>query len=188
MTPMPGMNRPNSYREVRRQGRRYPDKQSVIEGIKRRKENGLPVNCSWVLTKSHRDLTLLVTAREYFGSWDNALRAAGIVPDATRNRIRRQLRRYPDKKSVISGIRKRRKLKLPLNVSVLCRGPATDVALWQWGREYFGSWGNALIAAGLDPKKIHKRRNSKAGKQVTLKGFGAQGSSVLTALDLELYS
>lgn len=83
-----------------------------------------------------------------FGSWDNALRAAGLDP-AT---VRRWHKPWtPD--TLLQEIRRKAQVGEPLN--------AKDVSpkgLRKRARAFFGSWDATLAAAGLDPATIRKNR------------------------------
>ena len=83
-----------------------------------------------------------------FGSWDDALRAAGLVPE--QNRIRRRPW-TPDE--VVQEIQRKSQAGEPLN--------ARDVSphsLRSRGTEFFGSWDAALTAAGLDSARIRRSK------------------------------
>ena len=89
------------------------------------------------------------------------------VPRGLRNRIERDTgmrwpafveatgRRYPGNRRtnwtpalVVEAIRERRRRRMPLDITSVNAGPGT---LARQGAKYFGSWGGALRAAGLDP-------------------------------------
>jgi hypothetical protein len=54
----------------------------VIKAIQNRHDRGLPLHSSAVVAD---DKPLAGASRRWFGSWDAALRAAGIDPEAVRN-------------------------------------------------------------------------------------------------------
>ncbi len=86
-------------------------------------------------------------ALQHFGSWREALRAAGINPD----HIRRQTRRIKnlDKPQVAKILVDRMQRGLPLRWKDVC---CEDYAFAQTAKMMFGSWRNALIAAGFTPQ------------------------------------
>ncbi len=145
--------------EVTRQAflrtRRYPDKDSVVAGIVKREKAGRPNN-AYVLGKhgEHADTALLYCAIEYFGSWDSALTAAALEPSTVRHR--RPNHPYPNGKSCIETIRERDRGSRPLNLADVARGPQADRSLVRAAVRHFGSWDDALRAAGLAPDRIAK--------------------------------
>ena len=98
-----------------------------------------------------------------FGSWDAALRAAGLDPDEVR------IYRKPwTSDEVMQEIQRKARMGAPLNAknvspySLRCRG-----------RIFFGSWDAALAAAGLDPAKVRKsksRGNRRGHRRLKTKG------------------
>jgi hypothetical protein len=85
-----------------------------------------------------------------FGNWDAALRAARFTPENTR------LRTYWDDERVVSRIQLLRRKSVPLYPAyVLRHHPEVFAAAIR----IFGSWRNALIAAGLEvPDSPHDGR------------------------------
>ena len=105
-------------------------KQRVIEVLQTRHRQGHAMSTVW-----KDDATLYATAKRYFGSWRNAMQAAGL--EVQRNRW--------TKESVIAAIQARQQQGLPLrNVD------KTDSALTQAASRHFGGWAAALSAAGID--------------------------------------
>lgn len=84
-----------------------------------------------------------------FGSWDNALRAAGLDPTHIR------LYRQPwTPEGLLQEIQRKAGAGEPLN--------ARDVSPYSLRRRgciFFGSWDAALITAGLDPAKVRRSRS-----------------------------
>jgi hypothetical protein len=83
---------------------------------------------------------LYVQGVRIFGDWDKALRAAGFDPEQTR------IKRAWDEEAIIRGIRRLRDRKLPLFASYVMKNHA---GLCSKALRKFGSWGNALVAAGV---------------------------------------
>lgn len=114
----------------------------VIRGILVREQDQRPLNALGV---AQDDPGLLYAARRRFGSWRQALAAAGIDADEVghyrrwnRFEIIQQMRRMS-----ASGRSLRRRY-------LARRNPGLVAAAYK----YFGSWRKALAAAGLDPEQF----------------------------------
>ena len=125
----------------------------VIRRIQERQRNGAP------LTHMHQHDPQLVRAASYhFGNWSKALLAAGVVktiPGRWSQRI------------VIEGIRARHQ-----RGESLAKTWREDKHLFSAGLRYFGSWGDAMRAAGFEP--IHRERWSKDRVIERLQAFAAR--------------
>lgn len=117
----------------------------VLRAILRRETEGLPLNHAAVLCE---DRALYNAMRRFFGTWDMALRAAGLDP----KRVRRH-RRW-DRQAVVRRIRQRAAEGLPLYMGIVER---TECTLPSAALRWFGSWSQALEAAGIDPGVWAKR-------------------------------
>jgi len=135
--------------ELCRRNRRYPDRQSVTKAIRRRIRRGMPVSPSGMTTGNHRDPLLYERCREYFGSGPQALQAAGVDAKVLTAELFRRSRRYPDRQSVLKAIKRRIRRGIPVNSFSLKNGKHCDYGLIERGKEYFGSWSQALKAAGV---------------------------------------
>ena len=111
-------------------------RESVLQAIKTRHEQGLPLTRIW-----HEDSQLYYTAKKRFGGWHKALRAAGL---------KSKLRRTWTRQSVLEAIRLRDKQGQSLS-----RIWQEDNPLFCAAVRRFGNWQNALEAAGLE---ITRRR------------------------------
>ena len=120
-----------------RQGARTWSPKKVIRGIQRAsvKPESLCYKNMMIRRRS-----LLEAAKKHFGSWRKALIAAGVDPESVR------LTRTWDRESVIEAILDRAVKDEPLAVTKV-----SPSSLAQWGIRIFGSWAEALRAAGLDP-------------------------------------
>jgi len=133
----------------------YPiwTKVSVIEGILTRQQAGQPIYCYAVADQASK---LYEGARRYFGSWEEALRAAGIDPATVR-------RRHPPytKDDVLAHLK--RQAADGAKYSSPCQHPEPIVRA---ARRLFGSWQTALEAAGLasaepDPRRAKRKRRRR---------------------------
>ena len=125
-------------------------KERIVETIQTAREKG--VDLSWTSVTNDDDLSAMAYAairKSNFGSWDNALRAAGIDPA--------DVRRYESwgEEKVIRRIRERKRQGLPLNSSTMQQ---QDAKLFNAARDYFGGWREALMAAGVNLEEVYKRR------------------------------
>lgn len=94
--------------------------------------------------ENHRGIYL--QGIKLYKAWDRALTAAGFNPDDVREYLRWS------KSKVIRAIKNRYAKGLPLSGAALdC---SDDHVLKTAGQRYFGSWRNAIIAAGLSPEEI----------------------------------
>ena len=89
-----------------------------------------------------RRRSLLEAGEKHFGSWWKALIVAGIDPESAR------LTHRWDRVSIIEAILDRAVKNEPLAVTKI-----SPRSLGDWGIRLFGSWTDALRAAGLDPNQ-----------------------------------
>lgn len=127
------------------EGRRW-DHERVINELQRLVRNKQRLSCS------QADKALASAAQRLFGSWNAALTAAGFRP----TRISRTPRRSWTRQKVLHEIQRLHQSRLPLT-------RATDPQLFHTASRLFGNWTNALLAAGLQP-----RRRRKWSKQLLL--------------------
>lgn len=116
----------------------------VVSEITRRHREGLPLYAQAVEVGDHRDVELLWKGRQFFGSWEKAIRAVKIDYEAVRWR---PVRKYPTPESVLKEIRRRKKAGEPLSLSRV-KAPGGDSNLRHRASEYFGGWRQAVEAAG----------------------------------------
>jgi len=117
----------------------------VIGALRQRMKAGQVLNWTAVMSQ-HRSLG--AAARKHFGSYDRALKSAGLDP----NKIRKlpvPNGLYKSKVDVIAEIRRRRLFERPLNYVSVVKGEHKNIALYQKARRLFGSWQAAIKAAGL---------------------------------------
>jgi len=108
------------------------------------------------LARSNRRVYL--AALRHFGTWTNALRAAGINPNRA---LYRQPRRL-DRLAVLEAIQERQRAGLSLVWSVIC---CEDRRCAMSAKHAFGSWRKAMIAAGVPPEKYRHERQQRWDKQ-----------------------
>ena len=158
-----GLDPAQLYRDLQRTRRTYPDKQAVLREIQIRHKKGLPINSGRLQSGQTRNYALWESATDYFGTWNNALKAAGIDPEIARKDGHHRARHYQDEKAVLAEIRNRQKKGLPLHCSGLIEGRHKDVTLFRAAQQLFGSWSAALQQVGIDIQKV--RRSLFAAKR-----------------------
>ncbi|WP_153558022.1 hypothetical protein [Roseimaritima sediminicola] len=140
--------------------RKYLDEADLLEEIQRRQKAGEPLHTRGVTGGQHVDAPLLYTARKLFGSWEAAIRAAGIDYNQIVRKHQdyealrdRQYKSYSAAEEVTAELRRRQAEGLPLNSRAMTHGKVyehRDHALYKAAREFFGSWDAALTQAGID--------------------------------------
>jgi hypothetical protein len=120
----------------------FGNREAVIGAILRREREGLPLNCEAVKGALK---PLYCGAFRHFGSWRNALRAAGIdVPTVERRREWNKTKIIARVRALCRQRRSLRQTDVHRYDSGLCRAACLT----------FGTWCNALIAAGINPESI----------------------------------
>lgn len=114
----------------------------IVAEFKRRYNEGKTLRRSEILRKEPKLHRFCYAVLHQFGSWNKALRAAGLNPDAIRNRDGL----WP-KAKVLAGIRKRFAEGKLLNTDRMLR---EDLPLHAAGRRHFGTWKQAVEKAGID--------------------------------------
>lgn len=125
-------------------------REMVIKALCQRVLMGQPVN-STALRESVR--SLLGAAEKLFGSYDAALKAAGLDPKKFRKYPVWE-KKYKTREDVIYAIQYRTKDGLPINDRGVAKGKHKNVALYSKGRRLFGSWKAAVKAAGFNYDEI----------------------------------
>lgn len=138
-----------------RQRRKYPDADSVIAEICHRKKAGVLLSTYAAYAGRHRDKGLLYATRREFGSWDAAVKAAGIDYAITGGR------KYPSAESVVNEIQRRRKEGLPIHYRAVAKGGVRDLSLLRSACKILGSWRDAIEAAGFDYRNISREQRMK---------------------------
>lgn len=151
------------YAEVTRRPRW--SKPRIIQLIKQAKRTGDDLHWSAV-TRRRDELGKAAFASlqpRLFGSWDRALHAAGLDADEV-SRYRRW-----DRETIVFELKERYRDGEPLNSGALQReDPGAHAAAVR----HFGTYDDALKAAGLDPKALRQRRRwTRADVVKDLKAF-----------------
>jgi hypothetical protein len=120
-------------------------KAAVVEGILARQQTGKPLNYRAV---ARRTRSLCGAARRYFGSWGEALRAAGIDIQTVSKR------RTWTVDGLVRAIHALQREGARLNYASI---EETNDGLRRAAAKLLGSWDNALRAAGYDPGAIRLR-------------------------------
>jgi hypothetical protein len=144
-----------NYEEIRRY--KSWNRQRIITRIQELYENG--VDLSWRNVCNHVDpqLAAAATKKSHFGSWREALNAAGLDYET--------IRRYRDwdDDRVLDLVREYANKGQQLNAKNVQQ---EDVALITAARRRFDSWHEALSAAGLDYRAIVLRAPFKRKKRL----------------------
>jgi superfamily I DNA/RNA helicase len=92
---------------------------------------------------------LAYAGRKFYGSWEGAIKAAGIDYESVRRKS------FWSKKKIVEQIRKLKSAGEKLNVSAAEKSHGGLVGA---ASVYFGSWRQAIKAAGLDYSKIKRQK------------------------------
>jgi hypothetical protein len=118
-------------------------REQIIRQILECEAEGLP------LTVGERGISHLLykAGSRVFGSWRNAIQAAGIPPDRGRHG-----EKWPAAR-ILTIIRNLERRRRPLNMKQLEQRYGSMLPA---ARRLFGSWSKAILAAGVDPTKLHR--------------------------------
>ncbi len=134
-------------------------RQIVIKEIQARYQQGASMR-----NVSRHDGALCSTAYSYFGSWNNALVAAGLEPTEKRW----------SKQRVIDEI-----LAWSKRDSPKCSVWKDSVGLASAAKRYCGGRNNAMVAAGLEPRPQEKWSKERVIKELhVLRGDGLHGNAL----------
>lgn len=117
-------------------------RKTIIQEIIRREAKGLSLSAS---RRDGVDTSLYQAAKRVYGSWQEALLAAGIAPERAM-----PSEKWPPQK-ILNTIRHLAKRKRPVNIAKVSKRYSGLVPA---ARRVFGSWPKALAAAGVDPAKF----------------------------------
>lgn len=122
--------------------RRRWTRKTIIQDIIQREAKGLSLSAS---RRDGVDPSLYQAAKRVYGSWQEALLAAGIAPERAL-----PSEKWPPQK-ILNTIRHLAKRKRPVNIAKISKRYSGLVPA---ARRVFGSWPKALTAAGVDPAKF----------------------------------
>jgi hypothetical protein len=120
-------------------------RERIIREILRREAAGLPLSLGG--SKDGVDSKLYKAGSRVFGSWGNAVKAAGIAPE------RAKVHDQWSPSRILTKIRSLARRQQPLRPGELKR---RHDHLMQAARRLFGSWSKAVVAAGVDPEKLKR--------------------------------
>jgi hypothetical protein len=118
-------------------------RENIIRQLLAREGNGLPLAVSGL----GADKAMYSAARRIFGSWRNAILAAGIAPQE----VMIWERWSPAK--ILVMIRHLARRNRPLTTQQMRKRHYNVVSA---ARRHFGSWNKAILAAGVDPSKLRR--------------------------------
>lgn len=147
----------------------------ITEAIRDRQNHGLPLNAQAV---DFDDSRLIAAARRLFGCWNHALTATGIDPETVRPKPARHPHGFWSRATIIAAIRYYQTRSTRLNGHYMQH---VDNPLVSAATYYFGSWSNALDAAGIDSGTA--RHNTPRSKDQILHAIGAMAKSHPTLKD-----
>ena len=130
--------------------RRKWTEESILQAIKTRLLSSQHLNARTVEVD---DSALIAAARRIYGSWSNALMAAGVDPTSVRASSKRRPRGTWSREAVIQEIRRYAGNATPLHAHHMQQ---VDNALVSAATYYFGTWSLALEAAGEDAQSIRQ--------------------------------
>lgn len=117
-------------------------RKQIVALLQRRAHEGLPVAAQDIVPR-----TAVSAAQKLFGSWAAAREVAGLAGPPAR-------RPHWSRVTIVEAILLRRQADKPLDYTTAVREFS---GLHDAARRYFGSWREALRAAGIDPRGVHRR-------------------------------
>ncbi|MCL5115972.1 MAG: hypothetical protein M1272_02355 [Firmicutes bacterium] len=142
--------------EIPRRARISWSQELIISAIQARAQRGQALTAQ---TMAVEDAPLLAAARRRFGSWKNALLAAGLPPVSGRAGSRRHGRGYWTRERILTEIREHARLGHPLHAHAMQQHCNQLVSAATY---HFGSWAQALNHAGFNADDIRAvRRHSQ---------------------------
>jgi len=127
----------------------------IVDKIKELNSQGVDLSWRNISSKVDPQLAAAATKAKHFGSWRLAITAAGLDY--------KTIRRYQQwsKEVIIENIKDLHAAGTELNAKAV---EQMDISLITAARRKFGSWDQALTAAGLDYKTIVQRKPFKRKK------------------------
>jgi|GEM_PF-3140153 len=143
-------------------------REAVVEAIRQRRADRLPINYQAVVKSDEK---LAGAGRRLFGSWNEALAAAGFDAEEVKREARRGPKLPRDswtKEMVIEGIRRAAQEGQDLAAHRMQKWNSSLVAT---GQRLFGSWREALLAAGYAPdliQRVHEWTNEEILERIRM--------------------
>lgn len=161
---------------------KFWSKTLILKCIKALYENGHPLTVKTIWRDRSRKTSRILkevsgkattgsalhdAARRYLGSWDAALKKAGVNPDAVKEKP------FWTKKKIVNSLKHLHQKGIPLNSESIGRDKSRSTAslikeelgkkrlgrsLYGGAYRIFGSWDRALIEAGINPDAQRKRK------------------------------
>lgn len=117
-----------SYKLTNIKERKYKNTSDIISAMKKRKEEGKPLDIS---TVTKEDVTLVNRSREYEMKWNDLLEAVGEDPRTYKSRGSKG---YWDKERVVEELERRKSAGENMTASVLHK---EDISLYRAIRKYY---------------------------------------------------
>ncbi|HEX8237373.1 MAG TPA: hypothetical protein VF600_15540 [Abditibacteriaceae bacterium] len=146
-----------SYDEIKRVKQRW-SREEILQQIKQCHTCGEDLLHPGFKEKN-RSLYLAACAHRYFGSWRRAIRAAGLDHETMRES------RVWTKARILRTIQEMQELGQPLGWAHI-KNACPGIYRAARRKENFGSWHNALIAAGIEPAPRGRGRRPNALKEL----------------------
>ena len=121
----------------------------ILKAIKQLDAEGQDLNCK---RNQKENSKLFWVAQDRFGSWGNAVLAAGI------NYEKHRSHRVWSKERIFDAIKSRVEQGKKINSRAVA---FEDNRLYQAGEGYFGTWTEAVKASGVKPKALDDTRTSQ---------------------------
>ena len=156
---------------LRRRGKKYPDKKSVIAALKERVAKNLSLRVSDIKEGTGSDYTLLEYMKKYFGTSAAAYKAAGIDSRVFAKWVRKGheqeaklfFERFPSREATAREIERLAEQKVFFSRSRLISGETADPLLYKAILKYFGSLSQAMQALNIvDPLVYNPGRHKKS--------------------------
>ncbi len=152
----------------------FSSRAKVTAELKRRAHAG-QLLARRVMTYNDQDKSLYVMAIGFFGSWQAAVRSAGVDPKTYHEWNLKPKRKYAEKEDILAEIRQRQLRGQPLNARSLTNGEHRDAPLWYTARKLFGGFKQAIQAAGIDYQQVvRKQQDYDAMKNRTYRTYSTR--------------
>ena len=146
-------------------------KEEVLRVIGELSRGGKQLNSGYI---ARNYPALAYAGRKFYGSWESSIKAAGLNYESIRRK------NFWSKQKIVAQIRKLKAAGVQLNVSAAEKSHGGLVGA---ASVYFGSWREAIIAAGYDYTKIKRQKEwSKAEIASEIKRMKATGLELGTTI------